>query len=303
MLDDLIFKGKNLEESLSKASNFFGVPRESLTYESLEDAPEGEVWIHLTEHPLGESKQQEEEERPRGASDSQPTTHPTSQRPGQATRPHRQSNRVGDSGRGERSAGFSGARPKWQGNRQSGRGRGKPWKRKEPKLDGLGDAEKEAVKFVTDLLDGIQFNIDLMPVQDQSRLIFNLDGPDRNLLLVRKGSVLTSIQYLVNKIFLGREGMSQRIFVDSLGYRISREEELREIALMSADKVRSTKREYKLSPMNPYERRLIHVALKDDEDVTTISRGEGFIKCVSIILRSTDDSGAAITESTESADE
>jgi spoIIIJ-associated protein len=137
--------------------------------------------------------------------------------------------------------------------------------------------------MVVDILRKMKLEIDADVVQDQTRLVFNLEGPDRNILLSKKGSVLTSIQYLVNKIFYGRKERPQKIFIDSSGYRVAREEELNEIAKLSAEKVRSTHKEYVLNPMNPYERRLIHLALKDEKDVTTVSRGDGFIKQVSII--------------------
>ncbi len=302
MLEELVFKGKNLDEALSKASNFFGADREQLSYEFLDESPDGEVWIKLKEHPFASSKQ-EAHAAEESQSDEQPDEQPAEQPPTSYSPPPTQSLTPSEPERQpypsyKRSgAEGTGARRSWGDDRPRQRGRGgvrgkEHWKSREPQLDGLGQAEKDAHAFVAGLLRKMRMRLDVLPVQDQSRLIFNIDGPDRNLLLAKKGSVLSAIQYLVNKIFMNRSERPQKIFVDSNGYRVAREEELSEIAQMSADKVRASGREYVLNPMDPYERRLIHIALKDDDEVTTISRGEGFIKRVAIVLRDADDGEA-----------
>lgn len=280
MLEDLIFKGKNLDDALAKAGNFYGAAKAGLQYEILEDSPEGEVWIRLTEQPAvapGDSHQPADEERKARP----PYRMSTEQR--QDARPPQQISRGTRKRAGER---FQAPRKERAQNRrpsEGGRGRESRWERSTPDLSGLSPVEREAYNFVVDILRRMHMRLDVQPVLDQSRLIFNIEGPDRSLLLNKKGSVLTSIQYLVNKIFMNREEKPQKIFVDSKGYRVAREEELREIALLGAEKVRSSKREYCLSPMNPYERRLIHLALRDEADVSTISRGDGYIKRVTIV--------------------
>ena len=300
MLEELVFKGKNLDEALSKASNFFGADREQLSYEFLDESPDGEVWIKLKEHPFASGKPGSLPAVESQPDDVQPPLPPPSQpgpeRPlyprrgaeGAEARKRWGNNRPRQRGRGGGRLPADRQRPRRRSQSQwQGGGRGKNhWEAREPQLDGLSQVEKDAHAFVADLLRKMRMRLDVLPVQDQSRLIFNIDGPDCNILLAKKGSVLLAIQYLVNKIFMNRRERPQKIFVDSNGYRIAREEELHEIALMSADKVRASGREYVLNPMDPYERRLIHIALQDDDEVTTISRGEGFIKRVAIILRS-----------------
>lgn len=274
MLDDLIFKGKNLDEALSKASNFFGVDREVLVYVCLEDSPEGEVRIQLTENPnaqlLKEKLPEQKIQRAR------PVRRPDRRMdaPGPRLQPRHRNRRV------ERYQ-TSGQRAKPQYN--SGGHRSGGWQQEETDTSWMNPAEREAFKFVVDTLRRMRMRLAVNPVQDQSRLVFNIVGPDRNIFLTKKGAALTALQYLVNKIFMNRGEATQKIFIDSQGYRVAREEELREIALRSADKVRKSQKEYCLTPMNPYERRLIHLALKDDGEVVTVSRGEGFIKQVSIL--------------------
>ena len=277
MIEDLIFKGRNLDEALSKAGNFYGTDINKLQYVCLEDSPEGEVWIRLTENPMAREYVNNTPQKPRFR---ERLTHQREDKPGtnRHQRPMRPRNRrVGNQQQSQKRhssrQGYDRSRQPQQNN----------WKHSAVDTSWMGEVEKEAFTFVLGLLDKMKMRLDVYPVQDQSRLIFNIDGPDRSLFLAKKGSVLTAVQYLVNKIFMNRGSIPQKIFIDSKGYRVSREEELKEIARRSADKVKSSNKEYSLTPMNPYERRLIHLALKDDEEVTTVSRGEGFIKQVSII--------------------
>ncbi len=269
MLDDLVFKGKNLNEALAKASNFFGAQASDLAYEKLDDAPDGEVWIRLTDFPTSHATDDEDDVQPVIDPQAEKLGMIHSRRPPVNNQPKRQS-----SPRKER--------PQERRVRREG-GSPRNQRRSTRSIENLGQSEKEAHKLVTDILKHSKLRIDIDVSQDQSRIVFNLDGPDRNILVAKKGAVLTSIQYLVNKIVYNKKEKPQKIFIDSLGYRISREEELREIAILSAKKVRATRKEYVLNPMNPYERRLIHMALKDEDDITTVSRGDGFIKQVTII--------------------
>lgn len=110
----------------------------------------------------------------------------------------------------------------------------------------------------------------------------NISGPDRDLLLSRKGEPLSAVQYLLNRIiYRGRQG--KKIHVDSDGFRRMREEEIVEIAIRTAEKVRAKGEESVLSPLNPYERRLVHLAVRDVEGVETRSIGDGFLKKVAIL--------------------
>lgn len=290
MIEDLVFKGKTIEEALNKAGNFFGVPSNVLKYDFEEDAPQGEIWIKLTENPLLAKKNSQPSSndanysRPRKPvvrSRNKPMKEGGFQRQDRR-KPQQKSGGFSRQNKRRSSSGYEQKRGYYN---DSGRGQGRRdnWKPSDPDLNGLGEKEKEAYNFIRDILKRMSLRVDLLPVQDQARLILNIDGPDRGLLLTRKGEPLTALQYLVNKIFMSSGDMPQQIYIDSLGYRIARDEELREIALSSAEKVRKSNKEYLLSPMNPYERRQIHLALKEDEEVGTISMGEGYIKRVSIM--------------------
>ena len=111
----------------------------------------------------------------------------------------------------------------------------------------------------------------------------DLSGEDRDTVLCNRAEVLEAVQYLLNRAF-GRENRdAQRILVDCDGYRARKEAELREIAPRVSDRVRRTGAREELGLMNPYERRIVHLAVAETEGVTTVSAGEGVMKRVIIL--------------------
>jgi len=111
--------------------------------------------------------------------------------------------------------------------------------------------------------------------EDEGRFYININGPDNGVLIGRRGRTLNEIQYLLNTI-LRRQfpGEQKRVIVDVGSYRQRREQTLSRLAEKSADKVFATRREISLEPMNPQERRIIHIALKENTKVYTYSKGD-----------------------------
>jgi spoIIIJ-associated protein len=95
------------------------------------------------------------------------------------------------------------------------------------------------------------------------------------LLIGKHGQTLDAIERLLNCIVNKASLVKRRVFVNTEGYRERREERLVEMAHQVAEKVRYTDREVVLAPMSARDRRIIHVALKEDEIVSTYSQGEG----------------------------
>ncbi len=105
--------------------------------------------------------------------------------------------------------------------------------------------------------------------------VFDITGDDLALLIGRRGATLAAIQYLVN-VVANRQGEGKiLISLDVEGYRRRREESLTSLALRMADKVRQSGRSMTLEPMPPNERRIVHMILAEDSDVSTASNGEG----------------------------
>jgi spoIIIJ-associated protein len=122
--------------------------------------------------------------------------------------------------------------------------------------------------------------------QDGETERVRIDGPDAEPLLEKDAEGLAALEHLMSKMALRGLGRRARIRLDSAGYRKRREEEIVQMALRSAEKVKVEGGEFSTSPLNPYERRLVHVALKDDPSILTESEGNGFLKRVMIRTRS-----------------
>ncbi|HWP85434.1 MAG TPA: R3H domain-containing nucleic acid-binding protein [Terriglobia bacterium] len=106
-------------------------------------------------------------------------------------------------------------------------------------------------------------------------LLVDFRGPDADLLLARGGEMLAALEHLAAKsLRLAAEEQSLLSF-DCQGYKSLREEELRLIAATAAERVRRTRSPFALNPMNARERRIIHLALRDDATVRTESEGSG----------------------------
>ncbi len=113
----------------------------------------------------------------------------------------------------------------------------------------------------------------------------DINGDDLGLLIGRRGQTLATFQYMVSLMVSRRLKSGVRVSIDIAGYRQRREEELHNLALRLAELVKSTRRAITLDPMSPSERRIVHMALRDDTEVITQSIGEEENRKVIISLR------------------
>lgn len=120
---------------------------------------------------------------------------------------------------------------------------------------------------------------------DYHKLILNVRGRDLGILIGRRGETLNALEYLT-RLIVGRE-LERRVnlVVDVEGYRVRRERSLRRLALRMAERAVATGRRQVLEPMSAAERRIVHVALRDHEQVTTESIGSDENRKVTIFLR------------------
>jgi len=139
-------------------------------------------------------------------------------------------------------------------------------------------------EFLKEFASASPFEIEFRFAEDPATVRIDLDGRDRDLFLARRGEGLNALQVILGRI-ASQTGSSRSVFLDCGDFRKGREEELAEIAILMAEKVKKLGEPQSLSPMNPYERRLIHLALKDDPAVETRSDGDGFLKTVVIYPR------------------
>src|SRR6266498_2489659 len=113
----------------------------------------------------------------------------------------------------------------------------------------------------------------------------NIGGDEAELLVRHRGEPLKALQHVVDMAFGRALPDEKRLFVDALEYRKGKDIELRSMAKFLAEKAKQSGLDQQLGPLNPYERRLVHLAVAEVPGVTTESVGDAFSKTVLISLR------------------
>jgi len=110
----------------------------------------------------------------------------------------------------------------------------------------------------------------------------NLEGEDGGVLVRRGGEGLQALQHLVATAFRRQLGEDNRVVIDCNGFRKDKDLELKQMARYMAEKARSSGMPQEMGPLNPYERRIVHLAIAEDPGVTSESIGDAFMKTVII---------------------
>ena len=117
--------------------------------------------------------------------------------------------------------------------------------------------------------------------EEQIKLDISTNGS--GLLIGKRGQTLHSLQYVVNKIFNKQSSRKVHIVIDTENYRDRRRQALTEVALQLAGRARKSGKPAISSPLSAYDRRIIHLALKDDHELRTKSKGEGSLRKVMVL--------------------
>jgi len=115
---------------------------------------------------------------------------------------------------------------------------------------------------------------------EKPEVLVEFAGPDASLLLERGAELLRSLERLALEMLRLPGNEHEKISFDCMGHRETRLEELRMAARVAADKVRQTGSPYHFAPMSSRERRILHLALSDEQDLVTESDGEGLRRSV-----------------------
>ena len=153
----------------------------------------------------------------------------------------------------------------------------------EDEIDAVAD---EAIKVLKEMI--AFFDIDEVEVDeyegDGGEIIFDITGEKNLALLIgRHGRTIDALQVLMSSITTKRCGLHYPLAVDVEGYRHRRKQKIIEIARRSADRCAHTHRSVPLKPMTPYERRVVHMTVRDIKGVTSESEGSGSYRHVVII--------------------
>ena len=146
---------------------------------------------------------------------------------------------------------------------------------------------EKANAFLKDVFDAMKMEVKISTNFNAEESILNveLSGDEMGVLIGKRGQTLDSLQYLVSLVVNRNQEDYIHVKVDTENYRQRRKATLENLAKNIAYKVRKTRRNVSLEPMNPYERRIIHSALQNDRYVTTHSEGEEPYRRVVVTLK------------------
>ncbi|HEX8173225.1 MAG TPA: R3H domain-containing nucleic acid-binding protein [Thermoanaerobaculia bacterium] len=285
------FEGNNLEDALNSAATTLGVSRWQLTYHVL---LEKRGFLGGVKRVVIEADVNVDAAPP--AAPVAPAPPPLEARePVEARAPR--APRAGGGGGGRSRGGSRG------GDRErsprGGRGRRGGGRREEsdlqpgdfeqfladvPEQGSESDAARSVREWCEDVIALGRLDLVVRTEENDAQIRVRLYGPDSKRLVEHHGELLDAIQVLANKALVGRKS-EKDIELDCETFKDRRLEELGQRAREAADRVRREGGEELLPAMTPIERRIVHLALQDDADVTTESRGDGFYKRVAIIPR------------------
>ena len=143
------------------------------------------------------------------------------------------------------------------------------------------DFSTRIIEFIEEVTSamGLSAEVSLEPLEDGTRIV--IVGESCEVLVKRKAAALDALQHLVNAAFR-RDHPGRHIVVDCLDYRKTKDAELREAAKLLAERARETGLPQEIGPLNPYARRIVHLALAEDSLAASESIGDAFMKTVVI---------------------
>jgi spoIIIJ-associated protein len=148
-----------------------------------------------------------------------------------------------------------------------------------------GGAVAEVREFLDRTLKamGIPLEITVLDTPDSVRL--ELSGDNGEVLLRRRAETLDALQHIVNTAFRRQLDRDRTFVLDCLGYRRGKDAELQQMARFMMEKAKSTGAPQEMGPLNPYARRLVHLTVAEDAQMTSESIGDAFMKTVIISMR------------------
>ena len=149
--------------------------------------------------------------------------------------------------------------------------------------------EKDIIAFLSGLIEKIGLSAEIrISYREERKLGLDIETAESGILIGKRGQTLEALQLITNIVADRLENGSVRIIIDTQNYRIRRERTIIRFALQAAEHVRRTGVSRLLEAMNPFERRLIHTALSKEDDIETMSEGDGLYKRIRINYRGPD---------------
>ncbi len=144
------------------------------------------------------------------------------------------------------------------------------------------DQDSKVKKIIKDIFKNIGYADIIMGDFDEyngkRRLNISYSGQNANVLVGKNGKNIMALEFLTNIIIKNRTSEDPNLLLDVNDYRKNKDIFLKEIALKAGEEVLKTKKDVVLKPLNPYERKIIHVTLKKIKKIQTKSLGRGDLK-------------------------
>lgn len=131
----------------------------------------------------------------------------------------------------------------------------------------------KAKAFLKEIFDGMKLDVNIETKLEGEELLVELSGDKMGIVIGKRGETLDGLQYLTTLVVNKDSETYYKVVLNTENYREKRLEALTALSEKLAEKVARTGRKYALEPMNPYERRIIHSNLQNNENVTTFSVG------------------------------
>jgi spoIIIJ-associated protein len=146
----------------------------------------------------------------------------------------------------------------------------------------INDFDARVVDFITSVTAAMGLTLQAEVEETPDHLRINLTGDGADTLLRRKGEALDALQVIVNTAFRRDARGDRHYLVDTLGFRKSKDMELRQMTQFLMEKAKTTGALQEIGPLNPYARRIVHLTVADDDTLTSESTGDAFLKTVII---------------------
>ncbi len=144
---------------------------------------------------------------------------------------------------------------------------------------------REVLENLLSLME-VEGSIEVLPPEDEKTPInFSIDTSNPGILIGRRGQALSALQYMVNFLASRRLKSGVKVIVDVADYRKRRREELQNMAMRVADLVKNKQQSITMEPMGAWERRIVHITLREEEGVITGSVGYGERRKVVVSLK------------------
>lgn len=272
IVDTREFEGKTIDEAIDEARHAFGVPRTKLNIDILSEASTGFLGLGAKKARIRASLLQIDLDL------NDLLDGPSLAAEKKAARPAAESPAALPTPREERKA----PPPQPERDAPSSAAARHPLPAAHEPADGEESAAK-AKRILEGLLAHMRIESPVGAEEKEETIILNIQGDGSGLLIGKRGQNLDAIQYFVNKAIHHTANGRKMIVIDTEGYRKRREESLIALAAQTGEKVKKTRKPATMGHMNAHDRRIVHLALQNDNALATRSRGEGEYRSILVL--------------------